>query len=117
MSSQSDGSAACVCGHASAHHDKRKSVYAGLMADYKVVWACGWKGCGCPRFVKERDTKWHSHARADLARWKDENLCVRCEQLLTSPVPCQPDNLPSRPRHKSVADLMGETPLNDGGES
>jgi hypothetical protein len=41
----------CVCGHAPAHHDRRKSVYAGLMADYKVIWACGWTGCGCPRFV------------------------------------------------------------------
>lgn len=50
-------------------------------------------------------------AASDIARWKNENLCVRCEQLLTSPTPCQPDNLPSRPRHKSVADLMGSEPL------
>lgn len=21
------------------------------MADYKVVWACGWTGCGCPRYA------------------------------------------------------------------
>lgn len=42
--------AVCVCGHVPAHHDKRKSVYAGLMADYRVVWACGWNGCGCPNF-------------------------------------------------------------------
>lgn len=51
------------------------------------------------------------NAAAEIRRWKDENLCVRCEQLLTSPTPCQPANLPSRPRHKSVADLMGEPPL------
>lgn len=43
---------ACVCGHAREHHDRRESVYAGLMADYKVVWRCGWKGCGCPRFLE-----------------------------------------------------------------
>lgn len=45
-------SATCVCGHAAAHHTRRDSVYAGLMADYRVVWRCGWKGCGCPEFVK-----------------------------------------------------------------
>ena len=42
----------CVCGHSPRHHDRRKSVYAGLMADYRVVWACGWTGCGCPNYVR-----------------------------------------------------------------
>lgn len=40
------------CGHVAKHHNKRRSVYAGLMADYRVVWGCGWTGCGCPEFVK-----------------------------------------------------------------
>jgi hypothetical protein len=44
---------ACVCGHVAAHHDKRKSIPQGLMADYKVIWGCGWTGCGCPRYVKQ----------------------------------------------------------------
>lgn len=48
----SGSSTTCVCGHHAVHHDKRKSIYQGLMADYKVIWACGWAGCGCPRFVK-----------------------------------------------------------------
>lgn len=42
----------CVCGHAAKHHSRRDSVYAGLMADYRVVWRCAWRGCGCPEFVK-----------------------------------------------------------------
>jgi hypothetical protein len=41
----------CVCGHIAKHHTRRDSVYAGLMADYRVVWRCAWKGCGCPEYV------------------------------------------------------------------
>lgn len=45
----------CVgCGHIAKHHNKRRSVYAGLMADYRVIFACGWTGCGCPEFVKAK---------------------------------------------------------------
>jgi hypothetical protein len=50
-------------------------------------------------------------AASEVQRWMDKNLCVRCEQPLTSPTPCQPGNLPSRPNHKSVVDLMGQKPL------
>lgn len=49
--------AVCVCGHVAVHHDQRKSVYAGLMADYQVIWGCGWNGCGCPRYVIDPDRK------------------------------------------------------------
>lgn len=45
-------STACVCGHAPEHHTRRDSEYAGLMADYRVVWRCGWTGCGCPDYVQ-----------------------------------------------------------------
>lgn len=41
-----------MCGHVPAHHDKRKSIPQGLMADYKVIFGCGWTGCGCPRYVE-----------------------------------------------------------------
>lgn len=39
------------CGHIAQHHNKRRSVYAGLMANYRVVWGCGWKDCGCPEYL------------------------------------------------------------------
>ena len=42
----------CVCGHVAAHHDRRRSIPQGIMADYKTVWACGWTGCGCRRYVE-----------------------------------------------------------------
>lgn len=42
---------------------------------------------------------------AMITKWRDEALCVRCERPLTSPGP--PKNLPSRPTHRSVADLTG----------
>ena len=48
-----------------------------------------------------------SESAALIAKWRDENLCVRCERPLITPGPCQPKNLPSRPTHRSVADLMG----------
>lgn len=49
-------SVACVCGHVAKHHNKRRSVYAGLMADYRVVFGCGWNGCGCPEYVRAEAT-------------------------------------------------------------
>lgn len=52
QSRPSSPSGACVCGHAPQHHNRRDSVYAGLMADYRVVWRCAWRGCGCPEYVK-----------------------------------------------------------------
>lgn len=44
-------SSPCTCGHVAQHHTRRDSVYAGLMADYRVVWRCAWNGCGCPEYV------------------------------------------------------------------
>ena len=51
MNANQRPSSPCACGHVAQHHTRRDSVYAGLMADYRVVWRCAWNGCGCPEYV------------------------------------------------------------------